>query len=102
MTEKTATDITEVIGAIPYRIALAGGWIDQPFVSRHDPAPPGSMVVVAMEPTFWYMERAGIATGTRKIAFDLWNGVLPDREPAEFPPDSEFAIYFFAGFRRQC
>jgi hypothetical protein len=75
--------ITDVIGAIPYRMALAGGWIDQPFVSRHNPDPPGSMVVVATEPTFWYMERAGIATGTRKIAMELWNGALPDRDPAE-------------------
>ena len=75
--------ITDVIGAIPYRMAFAGGWIDQPFVSRHNPEPPGSMVVVGLEPTFWYMERAGIATGTRKIALDLWNGVLPDRDPIE-------------------
>jgi len=75
--------ITDVIGAIPYRMAFAGGWIDQPFVSRHDPNPPGSMVVVALEPTFWYMERAGMATGTRKIALELWNGSLPDRDPVE-------------------
>ncbi len=75
--------ISDVIGAIPYRMAFAGGWIDQPFVSQHNPAPPGSMVVVGLEPTFWYMERAGIATGTRKIALELWNGVLPDREPIE-------------------
>jgi hypothetical protein len=82
MSVNAETDIADVVGAIPYRIALAGGWIDQPFVSCHDPEPPGSMVVVAMEPTFWYMERAGIATGTRKIAMDLWNGKLPDRDPA--------------------
>ena len=42
----TNADITQVIGAIPYRMALAGGWIDQPFVSRHNPTPPGAMVVV--------------------------------------------------------
>ena len=83
MSAKPGAAIDEVIGAIPYRIALAGGWIDQPFVSRHDPDPPGSMVVVAMQPTSWFMERSGIATGTRKIANDLWNGVLPDRPPAE-------------------
>ena len=29
------------IGAIPYRLALAGGWIDQPFMSRHNPEPFG-------------------------------------------------------------
>ena len=32
--------VTRVIGRIPYRLALAGGWIDQPFVSRHNPKPP--------------------------------------------------------------
>jgi hypothetical protein len=64
-------------------MALAGGWIDQPFVSRHNPAPPGSMVVVALEPTCYFMERAGMATGTRAVAMKLWNGRLPDRDPAE-------------------
>ena len=39
--------IASVIGSIPNRLALAGGWIDQPFVSRLNPQPPGSMVVVA-------------------------------------------------------
>jgi len=75
--------LTEILGAIPYRMALAGGWIDQPFVSRLDPAPPGSMVVVSLEPTCRFMERAGMATGTRHVALELWNGRLPDREPAE-------------------
>jgi len=78
-----AAALTDVIGAIPYRLALAGGWIDQPFVSRFNPTPPGSMVVVAVEPNAWFMERAGIATGTRRIAIDLWNGALPERDPAE-------------------
>ena len=31
--------ITDVIGKIPYRMAFAGGWIDQPFVSRLNPEP---------------------------------------------------------------
>lgn len=60
-------------------MALAGGWIDQPFVSKHDPAPPGSMVVVGLEPTFRYMDRCGIGTSTRKVAARLWGGSLPDR-----------------------
>ena len=74
---------TDVIGAIPYRMAFAGGWIDQPFVSRLNPTPPGSMVVVGLEPTFRFMDRAGMATGTRNVALRLWNGRLPDRDPAE-------------------
>jgi len=75
--------ITDVIGAIPYRMAFAGGWIDQPFVSRLNPRPPGSMVVVGLEPTFRFMDRAGMSTGTRKVALRLWNGRLPQGAPAQ-------------------
>jgi hypothetical protein len=76
-------EITSVIGRFPYRMALAGGWIDQPFLSRHNPTPPGAMVVVSLEPDFPYMDRCGMATSTRNVAMKLWNGVLPDRDPAE-------------------
>ncbi len=74
-------DITNIIGKIQYRIALAGGWIDQPFMSKHNPSPPGSMVVVAVEPQFRWMERAGICGSTRSIAMNLWDGRLPDDNP---------------------
>jgi hypothetical protein len=73
--------ITDVIGNLQYRIALAGGWIDQPFLSQHNPTPPGSMVVVAVEPEFRWMDRAGICGSTRAIALGLWHGRLPDRDP---------------------
>ena len=76
-------DITSVIGKIPYRMAFAGGWIDQPFVSMHNPTPPGSMVVVGIEPTFRCMDRSGMATSTREVARKLWNDALPDRDPRE-------------------
>ena len=75
--------IAKVIGGIPYRLALAGGWIDQPFVSRFNPAPPGSMVVVSIAPQFRFMERSGMATGTRAIALRLWKRNLPKRAPAK-------------------
>lgn len=75
--------IAEAIGSIPNRIALAGGWIDQPFVSRHNPQPPGSMVVVSLEPTFRVMDRAGCASGTREIATQLWRGRLPSRPASQ-------------------
>ncbi len=76
-------DITDVIGDFPYRMAFAGGWIDQPFVSKFDPDPPGSMVVVALEPAFRFMDRCGMGTSTRKVAMRLWDGKLPDRDPAQ-------------------
>lgn len=76
-------DITNLIGKIPYRLALAGGWIDQPFVSRLNPSPPGSMVVVALEPNFRFMDRCGMGTSTRKVAMRLWDNKLPERDPAQ-------------------
>jgi hypothetical protein len=62
-------------------MALAGGWIDQPFVSSRNPDPPGSMVVVGLQPTFRFMDRAGMATSTRSIAEKLWPDGLPDQDP---------------------
>jgi len=75
--------IAKVIGSIPYRLQLAGGWIDQPFVSRHNPEPFGSMVVAQIEPDFCPMERSGLATGTRAVAMKHWIGKLPNRPPSE-------------------
>jgi len=83
MTKPGDNPITSVIGHVPYRLALAGGWIDQPFMSRHNPDPPGSMVVVALEPAFRVMDRAGFATGTREIALRRWKGRLPNRPAAD-------------------
>ena len=68
-----------MIGTIPNRIALAGGWIDQPFISKHNPKPPGSMVVVSLQPTFRAMDRSGCASGTRAVAMRIWNGTFPKR-----------------------
>jgi hypothetical protein len=74
-------DLTDVIGAIPYRLALAGGWIDQPFISELNPNPTGSMVVVGVRPTFRFMERSGLATGTRRAMMRLWKNGLPPGDP---------------------
>ena len=79
MSAEVKPAIARVLGSIPNRLALAGGWIDQPFVSRHNPRPPGSMVVVGLEPTFPVMDRAGCASGTRAVAMKLWKGRLPNR-----------------------
>lgn len=79
---KASHPVHRILGAIPHRLQLAGGWIDQPFVSRHNPRPPGAMVVVQIEPNFRPMDRSGLATGTRSIALRLWRGRLP-RRPRE-------------------
>ncbi len=78
---KTVPELTDVIGAIPYRMAFAGGWIDQPFLSRLNPSPPGSMVVVSLQPTVRFMEFSGMGTSTRKVAYALWGEHLPERPP---------------------
>src|SRR5579862_54698 len=88
---RTYDSIAKVIGKIPNRLALAGGWIDQPFVSRHNPSPPGSMVVVGLEPNFRVMDRSGCASGTRAIAMKLWRGRLPARPAAVLTKELYYA-----------
>jgi hypothetical protein len=83
MSPARSPQLAVAVGRIPYRLALAGGWIDQPFVSRRNPQPPGSMVVVGLEPICRFMDRSGLATGTRAVAMKLWCGRLPQRPPAE-------------------
>ena len=63
---------------IPYRIDLAGTWIDQPYVSKYHP---GWAITASMEPTIEFNERSGMATSTRKKAIELWNGNLPMENP---------------------
>jgi hypothetical protein len=76
--------LADVIGPLPYRLQMAGGWIDQPFVSARNPEPPGSMVVVSLNPTARFMDRCGMATGTRAAARALWGEAVPaGRAPAD-------------------
>jgi len=58
-----------------YRICLAGGWMDQPWVSELHP---GSVVVVNIYPTIEFNDRSGMATSSRKTAQELWGNVLPE------------------------
>ncbi|MBN1313351.1 MAG: adenylyltransferase/cytidyltransferase family protein [Anaerolineae bacterium] len=59
---------------MPYRIDLAGGWLDQPFVSKHFP---GSVITLSLEPTLEFNERSGMASSTRRTALDLWGPKIP-------------------------
>ncbi|NLN30169.1 MAG: adenylyltransferase/cytidyltransferase family protein [Bacteroidales bacterium] len=63
---------------IPYRIDIAGTWIDQPYVSKFHP---GAAITVSIEPTIEFNERSGMATSTRKKAIELWNDHLPFEKP---------------------
>ena len=80
----------------PYRISIAGGWIDQPWVSE---ICAGSMVVASLIPTIDFSDRSGMATSSRKVAIELWGDRLPEGDPvrmaqllfgAENPPGSEY------------
>lgn len=81
--EKKIHCIADAVGKIPYRMAFAGGWIDQPFVSRMNPDLSGSMVVVNIHPDFRFMDRCGMATSSRKVAAELWGEHIPDTNPEE-------------------
>jgi cytidyltransferase-like protein len=63
---------------IPYRIDLAGTWIDQPYVSKYGS---GWAITASIEPTIEFNERSGMATSTRKKAIELWNDNLPMENP---------------------
>lgn len=65
---------------IPYRIDLAGGWLDQPWVSKHHA---GAVLTISIEPTHPFNERSGMATSTRKKAIVLWCNQLPDGDPEQ-------------------
>lgn len=80
---ETPTSLIDIIGGMPYRMALAGGWIDQPFLSSLNPCPPGAMVVVSLQPAFHFMNRSGMATSTRKVAMQIWGDCLPGRSPQD-------------------
>ncbi|MFH2038902.1 MAG: adenylyltransferase/cytidyltransferase family protein [Chloroflexota bacterium] len=59
---------------LPYRIDLAGGWLDQPYVSQHHPGP---VITISLEPTMDFNERSGMASSTRKHAHELWGEKIP-------------------------
>lgn len=62
------------INTIPYRIDMAGGWLDQPYVSKYYPGP---VLTFSIEPTVEFNERSGMASSTRRKAIDLWGTRMP-------------------------
>jgi cytidyltransferase-like protein len=73
-----STTVLHTVKPMPYRIDLAGTWIDQPYVSKYYP---GSAITASIEPTIEFNERSGMATSTRKKAIELWNDHLPLEKP---------------------
>ncbi len=81
---------------LPYRICMAGGWMDQPFVSKYHP---GSVVVVNIQPTLEFNLRSGMATSSRNLWQRLQQYDLYPDDPVELarllfgyenPPGTEY------------
>ena len=60
--------------SFPYRVCIAGGWMDQSWVSE---IYPGSAVVAQIWPTIDFNDRSGMATSSRKVALELWGNNFP-------------------------
>ncbi len=73
-----STTSLRAINTIPFRIDVAGGWLDQPFVSKYYPGP---VITISLEPTVDFNDRSGMASSTRRSAIDLWGPRLPAGDP---------------------
>lgn len=80
----------------PYRLCLAGGWIDQPWVSGIHP---GSVVVAQIWPSMDFNDRSGLATSSRNAGIKLWGDRYPEGDceqnakllfGAENPPGKKY------------
>ncbi len=74
---RSTTDL-RTITTMPYRIDLAGGWLDQPFVAKHHPGP---VLTISIEATHDFSTRSGMATSTRAKAIQLWRTGIPPGDP---------------------
>jgi cytidyltransferase-like protein len=60
---------------IPFRLDLAGGWLDQPFVSEYYSGP---VLTISIEPDYDFNDRSGMSSSTRKKAIQLWQTDIPE------------------------
>ena len=65
---------------IPFRIDLAGGWLDQPYVNKLFAGP---VLTISIEPTIEFNNRSGMASSTRNKAIELWKAQLPEGDPVQ-------------------
>ncbi len=59
---------------IPYRIDLAGGWLDQVYINKFGSGP---VITLCIEPTIEFNDRSGMASSSRKKAIELWQTDVP-------------------------
>ena len=77
LTPRSTTALRNIV-TVPFRIDLAGGWLDQPFVSKFYPGP---VITISIHPTLEFNERSGMASSTRRAAIELWGPRLPAGNP---------------------
>jgi len=63
---------------IPYRIDIAGGWLDQPFVSKFYSGP---VLTISIHPTIEFNERSGDGHQHPAAAIEMWGSRLPGGDP---------------------
>jgi cytidyltransferase-like protein len=76
--ERSSTEMRAKNSKIPYRIDIAGGWLDQPCVSKFFSGP---VLTISIEPDRFFNFRSGFATSTRNKAIKLWGEKLPEDSP---------------------
>jgi len=85
---------------IPWRLCVAGGWLDQPWVSE---VTKGGVVVMNVAHHNGFKNRSGLATSSRSTALKLWGrGNVPrhlENEEiaklvfgAENPPGTKYGV----------
>ena len=70
-----STTALRTVCDIPFRLDLAGGWLDQPFVNA---LASGPVITISVEPTHDFNARSGMSSSTRKAAIELWKTQIPD------------------------
>lgn len=71
---KRSTTNLRKISNIPYRIDLAGGWLDQLMLNK---IYPGCVITISIEPSHEFNLRSGMASSTRNKAIELWTNRIP-------------------------
>lgn len=77
--------------AFPWRICLAGGWLDQPWVSKLCAGP---VIVVNIRPHPQFKTRSGLATSTRALGIELWGTMAGGAPPADVAPERLARLLF--------
>jgi cytidyltransferase-like protein len=71
---RSTTELRKVCN-IPFRLDLAGGWLDQPYVSKFHPGP---VITISVHPDYQFNDRSGMSSSTRKKAIQLWQTDVPE------------------------